>query len=78
LTKDLDNQNFDTSSLVNETVIRDGTPFAQAEFYFSGPKPFIQNAYAIPMFLNVSAELIHFEFFGLRHDIESTQPIGET
>jgi nitric oxide dioxygenase len=68
------NQRCDASGIVGETVLRDWTPFAEAEFYFCGPKPFMQNVYASLRSLNVPAERIHFEFFGPRQDIESTQP----
>lgn len=77
LPEDEQNQRCDASGIVNETVLRDWTPFAEAEFYFCGPKPFMQNVYASLNSLNVPAERIHFEFFGPRQDIESAQPAGE-
>lgn len=75
LEQDLANQEVH-SGLLDETTLREWTPFADAEFYFCGPKPFMQNVYAILQKLNVPAERIHFEFFGPRQEIEVPQAVN--
>lgn len=71
LEEDVERENYDSNGVVDETIIRDWTPFENAEFYFCGPKPFMQNVYSCLHSLNVSTDRIHFEFFGPRQDIES-------
>tara|TARA_R110002111_G_scaffold262613_1_gene339530 strand:- start:145611 stop:146876 length:1266 start_codon:yes stop_codon:yes gene_type:complete len=74
---DEENQLCDTAGFLNENLLREWTPFSQADFYFCGPKPFMKNAYSILKALNVKPDQIHFEFFGPRQDIESSSPSDE-
>ena len=77
LADDLENQNCDETGILSENILREWTPFNEANFYFCGPKPFMQNVYASLKALNVPADRIHFEFFGPRQDIESAPLAGE-
>lgn len=54
----------DATGIVTTEFLRDWTPYKDAEFYFCGPKPFMQNVYSGLKQLGVDESRIHFEFFG--------------
>ena len=48
---------------------RDCTPFADADFYFCGPKPFMQNMHACLQELGVDEHRVRYEFFGPKEEL---------
>jgi len=51
--------------------LREWAPCDRASFFFCGPRPFMQSAYATLKALGVDEDRIRFEFFGPRQDITS-------
>jgi len=66
---DLENGKCDAAGFITTELLRDWTPYFEANFYFCGPKPFMQNAFASLLELEVSAECIRYEFFGPKEDL---------
>ena len=56
--------NCDEVGVINVDWLRDHMPHAQADFYFCGPKPFMQNVFAGLRELGVGDSRMHYEFFG--------------
>jgi len=54
----------DHVGVIDTNWIRTATPWSEADFYFCGPRPFMQNVYASLQELGVDALRIHFETFG--------------
>ncbi len=54
----------DLVGVIDLNWLRNATPWSDAEFYFCGPKPFMQSIYASLQKLGVDESRIHFEFFG--------------
>ena len=54
----------DRVGVIDLNWLRNNTPWSVAEFYFCGPKLFMQNIYASLQELGVDEARIHFEFFG--------------
>ncbi|WP_417382789.1 NO-inducible flavohemoprotein [Gimesia sp.] len=73
---DVEQQRCDATGVVSESLLREWTPFEDAEYYFCGPKVFMQNVYRSLQALDVGDDRIHFEFFGPRQDIESAAAVG--
>ncbi len=73
---DVEQQRCDATGVVSESLLREWTPFEDAEYYFCGPKAFMQNVYRSLQTLDVGDDRIHFEFFGPRQDIESAAAVG--
>lgn len=69
LSTDLTNGNCDAVGVISKEFIQQRYPYQTADFYFCGPKPFMQSAYASLTQLGVSEDRIHFEFFGPRQEI---------
>lgn len=69
---DLSEGHCDSVGLGCGDLIRDWAPHQDAEFYFCGPKLFMQGVYAELKSLGVSDDRIHFEFFGPRQEIEAS------
>ena len=69
---DVESGKCDRTGTVDTELLRKWTPFENGEFYFCGPKPFIQSIYAGLKELNVDDSRIHFEFFGPRWEVESS------
>ena len=59
----------DQVGIIDLDWLRDSTPWSEADFYFCGPKPFMQNVYAGLRTLGVDEARIHFEFFGPRESL---------
>ncbi|WP_153558092.1 NO-inducible flavohemoprotein [Roseimaritima sediminicola] len=64
---DTDNGNLD--GFVTTDLLRDFTPFADAEFYFCGPKAFMQNVHASLAELGVDEHRVRYEFFGPKEEL---------
>ena len=64
LEDDLENGHCDRVGTVNTELLREWTPYQEADFYFCGPKPFMQNVYSSLKELGVDDSRINFEFFG--------------
>ncbi|WP_145421062.1 NO-inducible flavohemoprotein [Planctomycetes bacterium K23_9] len=62
----------DSAGLIDTDLIREWAPVADAQFYFCGPKPFMQNVASILNELGVDESRIHFEFFGPLQDLAAT------
>ncbi len=60
----------DRAGRVDTEVLRQWTPFNIGQFYFCGPRPFMQSIYSGLKELGVDDSRIHFEFFGPRLAIE--------
>ncbi|QDT81316.1 Flavohemoprotein [Gimesia maris] len=73
---DVEQQRCDATGVVSESLLREWTPFEDAEYYFCGPKVFMQNVYRSLQALDVGDDRVHFEFFGPRQDIESAAAVG--
>lgn len=57
------------SGFVTTELIRDWTPYSEADFYFCGPKPFMRNIHACLQELNVDESRIRYEFFGPKEEL---------
>ena len=55
--------------VVQRELLQEWIPVEDAEFYFCGPKPFMQAVYSQLRELEVDDTRIHFEFFGPRQEI---------
>ncbi len=58
----------DRVGTVNMELIRDWTPYQNADFYFCGPEPFMRVVYASLKGLGVCDSRINFEFFGPKQE----------
>lgn len=61
----------DHTGMIDTGLMSKWTPHQEAEFFFCGPKPFMQTVYAGLKELGVDDQRIHFEFFGPRDEIVS-------
>lgn len=50
-------------------LLREWTPFEHADFYFCGPKSFMQNIHACLRELGVDEHRVRYEFFGPKQDL---------
>ena len=75
LAGDVENNMCDQSGVVCTELLKDWTPYQEADFYFCGPKPFMQNVYASLTELGVDKSKIHFEFFGPRQELVDTTAV---
>ncbi len=69
LADDLTNGKCDSVGIVDREFLQSRTPYQQADYYFCGPRPFMQSVYTGLKALGVSDDRIHFEFFGPRQEI---------
>ncbi len=67
LAGDLDNGN--AAGFITTDLLRHSTPFADADFYFCGPKPFMKNIHACLQELGVDEHRVRYEFFGPKEDL---------
>ncbi len=72
---DVENGKCDQAGVVDTEVLRSWTPYQEAEFYFCGPKPFMQNVLAGLKELGVDDSRIHYEFFGPQQELFATAAI---
>ena len=66
---DVEQGKCDRAGRIDRTLLREWTPFREAEFYFCGPKPFMRSIYADLTELGVEDARINFEFFGPKESI---------
>lgn len=57
-------QTHDVEGFVSIDWLKDNTPFATADFYLCGPKPFLRALVGGLVATGVEADRIHYEFFG--------------
>ncbi len=68
---DVEESRCDETGFVTTDRLRDWTPYSEADFYFCGPRPFMQNVHAGLQQLGVNEDRIHFEFFGPKQELET-------
>lgn len=81
LPDDLASGKCDRVGMVDESLLREWLPEGPAEYFFCGPRTFMQTVHALLKKLGVDESRIHFEFFGPRQEIsrsEPTPPVGIT
>jgi nitric oxide dioxygenase len=66
---DVENGKCDQTGIVDTQLLKEWTPYQEADFYFCGPKPFMQTVYAGLKELGVDDSRINFEFFGPREEL---------
>ena len=71
LTGDVEAGKCDAVGFVTTDFLRNWTPHTEADFYFCGPKPFMQNVYASLQELGVNDDRIRYEFFGPKQELEA-------
>lgn len=69
---DLENGKCDQVGQVDTSLLRDWTPYQEADYFFCGPKPFMQSVFAGLKELGVDDSRIHYEFFGPQQEIAAT------
>jgi nitric oxide dioxygenase len=62
--KDLRGRDYDQQGLITGDWLRAHTPFAGADYYLCGPKPFLRAFVGELSLAGVPRDRIHFEFFG--------------
>lgn len=67
--EDLVQKRCDSVGVISREFLERETPWQDADFYFCGPKPFMQSVYRILKELGVSEDRIRYEFFGPRQEI---------
>ncbi len=72
---DVENGKCDCAGTVDTEVLQSWTPYQDGEFYFCGPKPFMQNVFAGLKELGVDDTRIHYEFFGPQQELLQSAPI---
>jgi nitric oxide dioxygenase len=63
-TEDVQGQDYDEEGLITGEWLRAHTPFAAADYYLCGPKPFLRAFVGELTLAGVPHDRIHFEFFG--------------
>ena len=66
---DLRDRRCDSTGFVDGEFLRSWLPTNDAEFYFCGPRPFMQSVYRELQDWGVEESRLHFEFFGPRQEI---------
>jgi nitric oxide dioxygenase len=70
LAGDVEGQKCDGVGFVSTELLRQWTPFADADFYFCGPKPFMQKVHACLQELGVDETRVRYEFFGPKEELQ--------
>ena len=71
LEDDVAQRRYDGRGIVSVDLIRNWTPYQEAEFYFCGPKAFMQTVRACLRELGVDDARVHYEFFGPQQALEA-------
>lgn len=71
LVGDVEDGKCDATGFVTTELLRQWTPFTEAEFYFCGPPPFMQHVHACLQELGVDEHRVRYEFFGPRQDLQT-------
>ncbi len=66
---DVESKTCDGVGFVTTELLRQWTPFAEADFYFCGPKPFMQNIRGCLQELGVDETRVRYEFFGPKEEL---------
>ncbi len=66
---DLESGKCDGVGFVTTELLRDWTPYGEADFYFCGPKPFMKNIHACLAELGVDEHRVRYEFFGPQEEL---------
>ncbi|TWU48744.1 Flavohemoprotein [Rubripirellula tenax] len=72
LADDVQNGKCDATGFVTTEMLREWTPFSEADFYFCGPKPFMENIHACLAELGVDEHRARYEFFGPKQELTSS------
>ncbi|QDV24614.1 NO-inducible flavohemoprotein [Aureliella helgolandensis] len=67
---DVEQGKCDGTGFITTDLLREWTPFSEADFYFCGPKPFMQNLHASLQQLGVDEHRVRYEFFGPKEDLQ--------
>ncbi len=68
---DLEEGRCDATGFLTTDRLREWTPYTRADFYFCGPRPFMQNVHASLQELDVDEDRMRYEFFGPRQELEA-------
>jgi nitric oxide dioxygenase len=71
-----DLENGSEEGFVTTELLRDWTPYSDADFYFCGPKPFMQNIHACLQDLGVDEHRVRYEFFGPKQELTSPATVS--
>ena len=71
LAGDVEEGRCDDTGFLTTDRLRDWTPYSEADFYFCGPRPFMQNVQAGLRELGVNEDRIHYEFFGPKQELQT-------
>lgn len=66
---DVEDGRCDATGFITTELLQNWTPFAEANFYFCGPRPFMQSLQASLQELGVDQQRVHYEFFGPKDDL---------
>ena len=66
---DVEGGKCDTAGFVTHELLRDWTPYSEADFYFCGPKPFMRNIHTCLQELGVDEHRVRYEFFGPKEEL---------
>lgn len=75
LPDDVENGMCDAVGFVTTDLLRQWAPIADADFYFCGPKPFMQNVHACLQQLGVDEHRVRYEFFGPKQELTTEVPV---
>lgn len=71
LDNDLESGNCDAVGMVTPEMLRDWKHYAEATYYFRGPKPFMSCVKNMLDELGIDESRIHYEFFGPQQELET-------
>lgn len=74
LPEDVENGKCDYTGQITTQLLRDWTPYLEADYYFCGPKPFMQSILASLRELGVEDSRINYEFFGPAQELAAPIP----
>lgn len=69
--EDLLGQHYDHRGMIGLDWLRQNTPIEQADYFLCGPKPFLRAFVRGLAELGVSADRIHYEFFGPAEELQA-------
>lgn len=70
-------QTHSSHGICDEDFLAEVVPSKDSDYYFCGPKPFMQDVYQALKSWQVPTENIHFEFFGPLADLEAPRTAGK-
>ncbi len=71
LADDLSHGRCDLEGVIGAHLLSDWAPVASADFYFCGPRPFMQSVFSSLVELGVEANRMHYEFFGPKDELRT-------